>query len=121
MLATLDRSPTATRRAGSTPGPRWPPTWPRAATRRLGAGICRTASWALLAAAEYYAKALVFVDGLADPVRAAADLPPGPRLLGEGRDASAGRFVRVRVPYEGTTLPGYLLRPDATGAPRPTL
>jgi hypothetical protein len=27
----------------------------------------------------------------------------------------------VQVPYEGTTLPGYLLRPDRTGAARPTL
>jgi hypothetical protein len=36
-------------------------------------------------------------------------------------DASQGRFVRVRVPYEDTTLPGYLLRPDDTGAARPTL
>lgn len=36
-------------------------------------------------------------------------------------DASGGRFVRTEVPYEGTTLPGYLLRPDATGAARPTL
>ena len=35
-------------------------------------------------------------------------------------DASAGRFVSVAVPYEGTTLPGYLLRPDASGARRPT-
>ena len=36
-------------------------------------------------------------------------------------DASAGRFIGVQVPYEDTTLPGYLLRPDATGAARPTL
>jgi hypothetical protein len=36
-------------------------------------------------------------------------------------DASQGTFVRVQVPYEGTTLPGYLLRPDGTGAARPTL
>jgi dienelactone hydrolase len=36
-------------------------------------------------------------------------------------DASQGRFARVQVPYEGATLPGYLLRPDATGAARPTL
>ena len=36
-------------------------------------------------------------------------------------DASQGRFVRMQVRYEDTTLPGYLLRPDATGAPRPTL
>jgi hypothetical protein len=31
-------------------------------------------------------------------------------------DTSAGRFVRVQVPYEDTSLPGYLLRPDASGA-----
>ena len=35
--------------------------------------------------------------------------------------ASEGCFVRVPVPYEATTLPGYLLRPDNTGAARPTL
>jgi hypothetical protein len=34
---------------------------------------------------------------------------------------SCGSHVRVDVPYEGMTLPGYLLRPDLTGAPRPTL
>ena len=36
-------------------------------------------------------------------------------------DCSDGAFVRINVPYEDTTLPGYLLRPDATGAVRPTL
>jgi dienelactone hydrolase len=28
---------------------------------------------------------------------------------------------RVRIPYEGTTLPGYLFHPDASGRPRPLL
>ena len=39
----------------------------------LRRGHLATASWALLAAAEHYAKALVFVDGLADhlPLRQA--------------------------------------------------
>ncbi|MFI5607424.1 hypothetical protein [Amycolatopsis sp. NPDC051903] len=36
-------------------------------------------------------------------------------------DCSQGAFVRVPVPYESTQLPGYLLRPDTSGAPRPTL
>jgi len=36
-------------------------------------------------------------------------------------DSFGGAHVRIDVPYEDTTLPGYLLRPDATGAPRPTL
>ncbi|MFB7669181.1 alpha/beta hydrolase family protein [Kitasatospora sp. NPDC056138] len=31
------------------------------------------------------------------------------------------RIEPVRIPYEGTTLPGYLYRADTTGTPRPTL
>ena len=86
-----------------------------------GRGHLRTASWALLAAAEYYAKALVFVDGLADQSVLRPTFRRGRECWEKVIDASAGRFVRVQVPYEGTTLPGYLLRPDATGAARPTL
>ncbi len=87
----------------------------------LARGHLHTASWALLAAAEYYAKALAFVDGLPDT---SALLPTFRRhraCWDKVVDASRGRFVRVQVPYEDTTLPGYLLRPDATGAARPTL
>jgi len=36
-------------------------------------------------------------------------------------DCSEGAHVRVDVAYEGGVLPGFLLRPDASGAPRPTL
>jgi hypothetical protein len=36
-------------------------------------------------------------------------------------DCSDGAFVRVPVPYETTSLPGYLLRPDTSGQARPTL
>jgi hypothetical protein len=36
-------------------------------------------------------------------------------------EASQSRFVPVSVPYEGTMLPGWLLRPDDSGRPRPTL
>jgi dienelactone hydrolase len=87
----------------------------------LGRGHLHTASWALLAAAEYYAKALVFVDGLADQSVLLPTFRRGRACWEKTVEASAGRFVRVQVPYEDTTLPGYLLRPDATGAPRPTL
>ena len=87
----------------------------------LGRGHLRTASWALLAAAEYYAKALVFVDGLADDSVLLPTFRRGRACWEKVVDASAGRFARVQVPYEGTTLPGYLLRPDASGASRPTL
>jgi len=85
------------------------------------AGHPRTASWALLAAAEYYAKALVFVDGLADQSVLLPTFRAHRRCWEGVVDAAEGRFVRIQVPYEGTTLPGYLLRPDSTGAARPTL
>ncbi|MFC0527871.1 alpha/beta hydrolase family protein [Phytohabitans kaempferiae] len=36
-------------------------------------------------------------------------------------DSSEGTHVRIEVPYGDGALPGYLLRPDAGGARRPTL
>jgi hypothetical protein len=87
----------------------------------LGRGHRQTASWAFLAAAEYYSKALVFVDGLADQSVLLPTFRRGRARWEKVIDASAGRFVRVQVPYEDTTLPGYLLRPDDSGAARPTL
>jgi hypothetical protein len=87
----------------------------------MARGHLHTASWAYLAAAEYYGKALVFVDGLADPSVLLPTFRQGRRCWEQVIDASQGRFVRVQVPYEDTTMPGYLLRPDASGAARPTL
>ena len=84
-------------------------------------GHMATASWAFLAAAEYYAKALVFVDGLADQSVLLPTFRQQRNCWEKVIDASQGSFVRVQVPYEGTTLPGYLLRPDGTGQARPTL
>ena len=92
--------------------------WGDEALRR---GHLATASWAMLAAAEYYAKALVFVDGLPDPPVLRPAFRRGRDCWEKVVDASQDRFVRVPVSYEDTTLPGYLLRPDATGAARPTL
>jgi len=86
-----------------------------------GRGHPQTASWALLAAAEYYAKALVFVGGLADQSVLLPTFRRGRECWEQVIDASAGRFIRVQVPYEDTTLPGYLLRPEDSGAARPTL
>ena len=84
------------------------------------AGNAHTASWALLAAAEYYGKALVMVDGLADQSVLLPTFREHRRCWEGMVDASGGAFLRVDVPYEDTTLPGYLLRPDASGAARPT-
>jgi hypothetical protein len=84
------------------------------------AGNAHTASWALLAAAQYFGKALVMVDGLADQSVLLPTFRQHRRCWEGVVDASGGAFVPLDVPYEDTTLPGYLLRPDASGAARPT-
>ncbi|HEY7815836.1 MAG TPA: dipeptidyl aminopeptidase [Nakamurella sp.] len=85
------------------------------------AGRVRTASWAYLAASQYFATALGALDGLADQSVLTPTFAAQLRCWQGYIDSSAGAFVRVDVPYEGSTLPGYLLRPDASGTRRPTL
>lgn len=63
----------------------------------------------------------MFVDGLADQSVLLPAFRQGRGCWEKVVDASQGRFVRVQVPCEGTTLPGYLLRPDDTGTARPAL
>jgi len=85
------------------------------------AGHQRSAAWAHLAAAEYFAKALAVIDGLPDQSALLPTFTEHRRCWDAAVDESEGRHVRFEIPYEGTTLPGYLLRPDATGTARPTL
>nr|QLH55543.1 hypothetical protein [Myxococcus virescens] len=85
------------------------------------AGQVERARWCFLAASEAYSRALVFTTGMADPRVLAPTFSLHRKCWEAVLAHSEGRFVRVDVPYEGSTLPGYLLRPDATGAPRPTL
>ncbi|BCB84988.1 alpha/beta hydrolase family protein [Phytohabitans suffuscus] len=119
VLATIDRV------AGRVD---WRREWTRTAKRaRVSAdsqrarGETRGAGLAYLRAATYWASV---VDDFAEGDDGAGLLEAF-RAHRECWDAFVDSFdgahVRVDVPYEGTTLPGYLLRPDATGVPRPTL
>lgn len=85
------------------------------------AGHPATAGWAYLAAADYFAVALGALDGLADQSVLGPTFAASEHCWQAWIDASAGAHVRVDVPYAGTTLPGWLLRPDASGARRTTL
>jgi hypothetical protein len=121
VLATIDRITDGDRQS-------WFDAWTATAAelaRRgqeaVGHGHLHTARWAFLAAAEYYAKSLVVVDALADQSVLLPTFREGRNCWEAVVDASEGCFVRLDVPYAGTTLPGYLLRPDDTGAARPTL
>lgn len=84
-------------------------------------GHPETAGWAYLAAADYFAVALGALDGLPDQSVLAPTFKQYQRCWDGWLDASAGAHLRVAIPYEGTTLPGWLLRPDASGARRTTL
>ncbi len=86
----------------------------------LAAGHHRSAGWAYLAASGAFARALEVVDGLADPSVSKPTFAEHRRCFDAMIDSSRGRFVRLEIPYEGTTLPGYLLRPDDSGTPRQT-
>ena len=81
----------------------------------------QTAAAFFLTASEAYDQALAFIDGLPDD----SLLLPTFRLHRECWDAfieaSAGQHERLAVPYDGAVLPGYLLRPDASAASRPTV
>jgi hypothetical protein len=121
VLATLDRITDGDRQSWFD---EWTATAADLAARGQEAaknGHHRTARWALLAASEYYGKALVVVDGLADQRVLLPTFREGHQCWEGVVDASEGCYVRMDVPYEGITLPGYLLRPDDTGAARPTL
>lgn len=91
------------------------------ASQTRAAGHRATAREAHLRAAEYYAQALFFVLGTEEPSREADLYALGHRHW----DAAARLFepavLRVRIPYEDTTMPGWFLRPDASGTERPTV
>jgi alpha/beta hydrolase fold len=81
----------------------------------------QTAGACALRAAEYYARALFFILGTTDPGREQA-------VYQAGRDAwdRFGTTVHpaaeaVRIPYQGTSLPGWFFRSDGSGTRRPTL
>lgn len=93
----------------------------RAADDARRSGRLATASSGYLRAATYWACA---VDGLTTE----SDSPILATTFGAHRrcwdavvSCSQDRFQPLAVPYENTTLPGFLLRPDASGTRRPTL
>jgi hypothetical protein len=91
------------------------------ATASLLAGHTQTANRLFLAASESYSQANAVADGQSDPTLFAPTFALHIRCWQAFVDSSGGRVERVAVPYESTTMPGYLFRPDTTGAPRPTL
>lgn len=82
----------------------------------LALGHTETAHRLFLAASESYAQAVAFADGQTDHTTFAPAFSLQSECWEAFIDTSASRIERVAVHYEGTTLPGFLFRPDATGA-----
>ncbi len=82
-----------------------------------------TARARYLRSAEYLSQALYFVLGTSQPTRA-RERAVYRQMQASWDKASqlfAPRFERVKIPYRDIRLPGYLLRPDASPRPRPTV
>lgn len=90
------------------------------AAESLSEGDIVGAHDSFLRAGEYYRQAMWFLrDNLDDPrlLRAANDIRA---CFREGVRFEDTPVRAVEIPYEGTTLPGYLYHVDDTGIPRPT-
>jgi hypothetical protein len=87
----------------------------------LTAGHTATAHRQFLSASEGYAQAIAFADGQTDHTTFAPAFALQTECWEAFVDTSAGRVERIAVPYEQTSLPGFLFRPDSSGAKRPTI
>ncbi|MDD7965731.1 alpha/beta hydrolase family protein [Actinomycetospora lemnae] len=106
----------------------WTAEWSARATHlaeagehRAGGGDARGAAAAFLRAATYWSLALEGLTAEEDSERLTRTFRDHRRCWERFVACSAGHHVPLDVPYEDTTLPGWLLRPDDSGTARPTL
>lgn len=93
----------------------------RTGERRAEEDDERGAAAAFLRAATYWALAHDGLTGEEDSARLVEVFRTHRACWERFVDCSGGRHQRVAVPYEDTTLPGWLLRPDDSGTARPTV
>jgi hypothetical protein len=91
------------------------------AVAALEAKHVATAHRMFLGASEAYAQAVAFADGQTDYSTFAPTFALQTKCWEAFVDTSEGRIIRVAVPYEGSTLPGFLFRPDTSNKRRPTV
>ncbi|MGW6984855.1 alpha/beta hydrolase family protein [Streptomyces sp. NPDC054932] len=91
------------------------------AQRALDAGHTVSARDGFLRASNYYRSAEFFQHGNPCDPRHDHTYNRSVTCFRAAAALCTPRIEPVRIPYEGTTLPGYLYRADDTGTPRPTL
>ena len=92
-----------------------------AADRALSAGDRVTARHALLRASEYFRQAYYFIRSDLDDARLQGAYRSHVETFRAATALMDIGVEQVRIPYEETTLGGYLFAPDDSGASRPTL
>ncbi|MER7771695.1 alpha/beta fold hydrolase [Kitasatospora sp. NPDC096140] len=91
------------------------------ARRALEAGHPVSARDGFLRASNYYRSAEFFLHGRPCDPRHDHAYDRSVECFRAAAALFSPRIEPVEIPYEGTTLPGYLYRADTSGAPRPTL
>jgi len=102
----------------------WHDEW--LATADRVAGYARTTSGvsardAYLRASNYYRSAEFFLHGNTGDPRIQHAYELSVQCFREFAALSTPKIEPIEIPYEGTTLPGYLYRPATDGVPRPTI
>jgi dipeptidyl aminopeptidase/acylaminoacyl peptidase len=117
---------TAARIGDSTDTDVWHREWSRTAREvaehgraEAAKGHTYTAARALFRALSYWRHSEFFFDP-GDPRRAEA-YTEGVRAFREAAVLQGGYVEQIGVPFEGAVLDGYIVRPDLTGARRPTV
>jgi len=110
----------------TTDGEVWQAEWSRTAREVAGAGYAAlergditTARRALQRSCSYFRHSEFFLP-TNDPRRAEA-YRTGTANFQRAAELSGGLIERIHVPFEGITMDGYIVRPDASGTPRPTV
>jgi dipeptidyl aminopeptidase/acylaminoacyl peptidase len=104
----------------------WQREWSRTAAEladsaraEASAGHAYTAARALFRAMSYWRHSEFFLPS-ADPRRTEA-YTQGVLCFREAAQLSGAQIQQIGVPFEGNTLEGYIVRPDASGERRPTV
>lgn len=106
----------------------WFARWDERARRILGRadasfehGHKISAREAYLRASTYFRMAEFYLHGNPSDPRILSEARESQRAYDKGADLMGSTWERVEIPYEGTTLPGYLYKVDDSGKRRPTV
>jgi len=106
----------------------WFDEWDKRARRTLSRaevsfskGHLVSAREAYLRASTYFRMAEFYLHGNPDDPRIISESRASQAAYKKAADLTGPTWERVEIPYENTTLPGYLYKVDASGKPRPTI